>query len=326
MPRHKRYDWENTSITLDGYGIESSRLGKSEDLHTTGLFAEAQYRPSRYIKAIAGVRHEDHSEFGTELLPRFGLVINPFETTAVKFNTGRHFKAPSPNDLFWPLEDWGYGMGAEGNSKLEPEIGRHTDAVIEQTFAKETVFLSLGFFQWDIDDKIEWVPDANYFYRPYNLSHYEATGWEAGAKIGPYHNMTFSLNYTYTDAEEQKSGGVKRQARYTANNFVKAGLTYWFDFGMDVTTTIRITDERPAIYSADTDTEPAEVLSSYWTLDLKANQRLDEHWMLSFQLNNLLDEAYDTYVESFYDEFGTGTISKYPGAGRSMFVELAYQY
>jgi outer membrane receptor protein involved in Fe transport len=44
------------------------------------------------------------------------------------------------------------------------------------------------------------------------------------------------------------------------------------------------------------------------------------------QVNNLLDEAYDTYVETFYDESGNGTLSNYPGAGRSLFVQLAYQY
>lgn len=324
--QYKQYDWENTSITLDGFGVESSRLNGSADLHSTGIFAEAQYRPCRYIKASVALRHEDHSEFGTEMLPRYGLILNPFKTTAIKVNTGRHFNAPTPNDLFWPLEDWGFGMGAEGNANLKPEIGWHTDAVIEQSLADDRVFFSLGYFQWDIDDKIEWIPNASFFYRPENLFHYEAQGWEFGTKIGPFYNMTLDLNFTYTDAQEQLSGGVKRQARYTANNFIKAGLTYWFDFGLDLTTTVRITDERPALYDSDTDVVPSAVLSSYWTVDLKANQRLGDHWIASFQINNLLDEDYDTYAENFYDSSGTATLSRYPGAGRSLFLKLTYQY
>lgn len=324
--QHKNYNWENTSITLDGFGVESSRLKGAADLHSTGLFAEGQYRPVRYVKAIVGVRHEDHSEFGTEVLPRYGIVINPLENTAIKANTGRHFKAPTPNDLFWPLEDWGFGSGAQGNPDLEPEIGWHTDAVIEQSFAKDKIFFSVGYFQWDIDGKIEWTPDASFFYRPDNLSQYQASGWEAGTKIGPVANMTLSLNYTYTDAEEQKSGGVTRQALYTANNFFKAGLTYWFDFGLDMTTIVRYTDERAGRYLNDTDAVPAAVLDAYWTVDLKANQQFYDHWRLSLQVNNLLDEEYDTYTENFYDQSGTGTLSKYPGAGRSIFAQLAYQY
>lgn len=324
--QYKTYDWENTSSTLDGFGNESSILQGSADLHTTGLFAEAQYRPIRYVKASAGLRHEDHSEFGTEVLPRFGLVINPRETTALKFNTGKHFKAPTPNDLFWPLEDWGYGMGAQGNPGLLPETGWHTDASLEQTLAQDKVFLSLTWFQWDIDDKIEWVPDSSFFYRPENLSRYQASGWEVGTRIGPFGHTTLSLDYTYTNAQEQKAGGVKRQARYSAYNFFKAGLTHWFDSGLDVTASVRYTDKRPAVYDTDSDKLAAEYLSSYWTADLKATQKIYDHWTLSCQVNNLFDAEYDTYVETFYDQSGNGTRSKYPGAGRSVYVSAGYEY
>ncbi|MEJ2157411.1 MAG: TonB-dependent receptor [Desulfobacteraceae bacterium] len=324
--QYKAYDWKNTSITLDGFGSETTRIKGDADLHTTGLFAEAQYRPAQYVKFSAGVRHEDHSEFGTEILPRYGLVVNPLENTTLKFNTGRHFKAPTPNDLFWPFEDWGFGSGAQGNPDLQPETGWHTDASLEQSLADERIFFSLTWFKWDIDDKIEWAPDSSFFYRPENLSHYEATGLETGLKIGPFHNTTLDLDYTYTDAKEQKAGGVKRQARYTVHKLFKAGLTYWFDFGLDVTATARYTDKRPASYANDTDVEPVAYLSSYWTLDLKGNQRLSDHWSLSCQVNNLFDESYNTYVETFYDQSGTGTLSKYPGAGRSIYVSASYAY
>ena len=324
--QYKGYKWENTTVNLDGYGDPSSRLAGSADLHTTGIFAEAQYRPAKYVKVSAGLRNEDHSEFGTEVLPRAGLIINPFDTTALKFNTGKHFKAPTPNDLYWPYEDWGYGMGAQGNPDLSPETGWHWDASVEQSLADKKIFLSLTHFQWDIDDKIQWVPDSNYFYRPENLAHYEAYGWEMEAKIGPVHDMQLTLNYTYTDAKEQNAGGVKREARYTAANIFKTGLTYWFDFGLDVTGTVRYTGERPAIYNSDTDSVPAETLDDYWTVDLKANQRLSDNWTVSCQMNNLFDQSYDTYVETFYDQSGNGTLARYPGAGRSLFVSATYEY
>ena len=324
--QYKNYDWENTSITLDGFGNASSQLKGDDDLHTTGIFGEVQYRPNEYIKGTIGVRHEDHSTFGTEVLPRYGLIINPSKTTTLKFNTGKHFKAPTPNDLFWPHEDWGFGMGAEGNADLKPETGWHTDASIEQMLAENRIFISLTYFKWDIDDKIAWTPDSNFFYRPDNLSEYEADGWEIGTKIKPLDNMTISLDYTYTDAQEQTQGGVKRKARYTTENLFKAALTYWFDFGLDVTGIIRYTDDRPAVYASDTDTAPQETLSDYWTIDMKANQQIGEHWALSCQLNNLLDEGYNTYAENFYDQSGTKTLSMYPGAGRSIFFSVSYQF
>ena len=55
---------------------------------------------------MISIRQEEHSTFGSKVLPRYGLIVNPCKTTTLKFNTGRHFNAPTPNDLFWPYEDW----------------------------------------------------------------------------------------------------------------------------------------------------------------------------------------------------------------------------
>jgi outer membrane cobalamin receptor len=324
--QHKDYDWGYTSVTLDGYGDPASELDGSADVHTTGVFGEVQYRPVKYVKLSLGARNEDHSEFGSEFLPRGGLIINPTETTALKFNGGKHFKAPTPNDLFWPYEDWGYGSGSEGNPDLKPETGWHWDASLEQSLADNKLFFSATYFNWNIDDKITWVADASYFYRPENFSRYEADGWEIGAVIGPFANLTLSVDYTYVDAKEQYEGGVMRQALYSAKNFFKTGLTYWFNFGLDLTATVRYTDERPGFYADYDESEPDEILDEYWTVDLKANQRFGENWTLSCQVNNLFDENYDTYVETFYDQTGAGTKCRYPGAGQSIFVSATYTY
>lgn len=324
--QYKDYDWENISNTLDGYGNPASTLTGKNNLHSTGVFAEVHYRPVKYIKGTLGIRHEDHSEFGSENLPRLGLILNPTNTTAVRFNTGKHFKAPTPNDLFWPYEDWGWGMGAQGNTDLKPETGSHTDIGIEQGFLDRKINASLTYFKWDIDDKIEWVPDVNYFYTPENISKYEASGIEAGLKIGPFYNTLLELSYTHMDATEQKQGGVQRQARYTSDDFFKAGLTYCFDFGLDITAVYRYTSDRPAIYGSDTDATPTKTLSSYSTIDVKANQRIGKNWSVSCQVNNLLDEAYDTYVQNFTDSTGTSTLSMYQGAGRSFFASVNYSF
>ncbi|MCP3899586.1 MAG: TonB-dependent receptor, partial [Desulfobacteraceae bacterium] len=150
--------------------------------------------------------------------------------------------------------------------------------------------------------------------------------WEVGTKIGPFKNTTLSLDYTYTDAKEKVQGGEKRKARYTANNYFKAGLTYWFDFGLDLTTDVRYTGRRPAVYANDTDRKPQSVLSGYWLVDLKANQQIGENWILSLQINNLFNKDYDTYAQNFSDQFGTSTLSYYSGAGRSIFCSVSYQF
>ncbi|MFH2043550.1 MAG: TonB-dependent receptor [Pseudomonadota bacterium] len=327
---YKEYKWKNELINLDGSGtkVYSSKSRTSEKLHTSGLFTEAQYRPCSFFKASAGVRHEDHSEFGTKYVPRYGIIINPLEGTVFKFNYGKHFNAPTPNDLFWPYEDYGPGMGGvQGNTNLKPETGEHSDVTIEQSLLDDKLFVTASYFKWDINDKIRWASDASYFYRPENLDSYKSKGFEIGSKFGPYYDITLFLNYTYTDAEEEIAGGVKRQNLYTSDHFYKCGFIYWNDSGFTMTTTYRYVGDRPGYYRNDSDKHAEVKLDSYYTVDIKLEQRLLDNWVLSLQGNNLFDEEYDTYTRNFKNQdTGITSIEGYPGAGTSVFFNVRYEY
>lgn len=325
---YRGYNWKNENVDLNGYGNEdeTTRMSTTAHLFTKGAFIEGQYRPVKYFKLLAGVRHERHSTFGNENIPRFGLILNPLENTAIKLNHGKHFKAPSPNDLFWPYEDWGWGMGAQGNRDLRPETGWHSDVTLEQALFNNKIFFTFSHFKWDINDKIQWVPNASFFYRPQNLDNYEATGWEAGVKIGPFYNVTLSLDYTKTDAKEIKQGGVKRQALYTPDNQFKGSLSYATDFGLTGTATARYVGSRPGYYANITDSAPTKKLQDYWTADLKLEQRLYKHWILTLQGNNLFDCDHETYITRFYYSSGASALSAFPGAGRSVFADVKYEF
>ncbi len=327
---YRGYYWKNENVDLDDNGAELSgaREKTKAHLYSKGVYAEAQYRPYKYFKVLAGIRHENHSTFGFEDLPRFGLIVNPFENTVLKFSRGKHFKAPTPNDLFWPDDGW-----ATGNPELKPEKGWHTDATLEQGLYDDKLFFSLSYFHWDIEDKIAWAENPNYptifpglnKWTPSNVDTFEGRGWEVGLKIGPLRNMILSLDYTYTDAEEQKKGGPKRQALYTPDNQFKGVLTYWAGFGLSATATVRYVGERP-YYANDTDVDPTKTLPHYWTADLKIEQRLYDHWTLALHGNNLFDKGYETYVANFRDSTGTPTLSGYPGSGLSVFFSVGYEY
>lgn len=324
--QYKDFTWERFNEGLDGNGAVSSTERTENGLHTIGYYSEIHYRPIKYIKANAGVRYEDHSEFGSETLPRFGMVVNPIETTAVKFNIGKHFKAPTPNDLFWPNQPMGF-VTVEGNPNLKPETGKHTDIGIEQSLVNDKIFASLTYFKWDIDDKISWVFNSGTStYSPQNLNKYEADGFEAGLKFLVIPNTLLSLTYTKTDATEEPQGGVKRQARYTADDVFKANVTYSFDFGLDLAAVYRYTSARPGRYATDTSVNAADTLGSYYTIDVKAVQKFG-NWSISGQVNNLLDEDYGTYISSFRDyNASTSSYTEFKGAGRSFFVSVNYTF
>ena len=321
--QYKNYDWENKSTNLNASGAEvaGTTIITEANLHTTGTYIEAQYRLCKYLKALAGIRHEDNSEFGTEDLPFYGLIINPLENTVLKLSYGKHFLAPTLNDLFWPETQW-----TKGNPNLKPETGWHTGATVEQGFYNDELFITLSYFNWDVKNKIQWAPDSSWVWTPQNLDTYKGNGLEVGMKISLLSNLSFIFDYTYTDAEEENQF-VTRQAAYTPEHLFKGGLTYWTNFDLSATATVRYVGDRIDYGSDKTIISPADTLASYWTADLKLEQRVFDHWVFSLQGNNLFNKGYGTYFGAFMDQnTWETTAAEYPGAGRSVFFQVTYEY
>jgi iron complex outermembrane receptor protein len=344
---YKDFGWTNKKLSLTATGAPNTETVNKAHLFTSGVFAEAQYRPSKYWKALAGIRHENNAMFGTENLPLFGLILNPHETSALKANHGKHFLAPSLNQLFWPADAMG-----RGNPDLKPEIGWHTDVTFEQSLSDHLVFLTLSYFHWDVKDKIQWVIDTTGVSTPINLAGYKADGLEAGIKIGPLYDLTLALSYTYLSAEEENRAYtrqdyatpdiryvmVKRRAAYTPDQQFKGDLTYKSEFGLTVTATARYMSDRlmyqtEKITAAGVDTKTVTyTLAPYWTLDMKLEQILYKNWIVTLTGGNLFDQPYDTYLATFTDRNKPAadptrtSMCGYPGAGRSVFAAISYKF
>ncbi|MBM9613078.1 TonB-dependent receptor [Desulfobulbus rhabdoformis] len=319
---YRNFDYDYTVYGLNSSGalISGPTQDESHRIFTQGTFAELSVQPIEKVKLVGGYRYETHSLFGHEDVTRFGVVITPWENTALKFNRGQHFKAPTMNDLFWPDAN-----NMSGNLNLKPETGWHTDITWEQGgLLNGKLYTSVSYFDWNVDDKIRWVYNSDtFYYRPYNLDSYQASGWEFNIKLGPFYSVQADFSLTLMDAKEQRSGGVKRPALYTPDTQFKVQLIHLSDFGLCSTLVARFTDSRPGYYASDTDKNASIELDSYWTLDLKLEQRIAEHWKVSIEALNLLDEEYDTYMTRFYPTY---TMQPYPGAGRSVFASLSYTW
>jgi outer membrane receptor protein involved in Fe transport len=61
-------------------------------------------------------------------------------------------------------------------------------------------------------------------------------------------------------------------------------------------------------------------------MDVRLEQRLHRNWKVSLDGKNLLDQDYDTHIGTFYDHAGTSYASGYPGAGRSVFLGVSYEF
>ncbi|OGQ86778.1 MAG: hypothetical protein A2512_08140 [Deltaproteobacteria bacterium RIFOXYD12_FULL_56_24] len=328
--QYRNYDYTNEVGNLDAYGaaVAGSNTEVQHEVFTRGSYGEAQWQANQYLKLLTGLRYEEHSMFGHETLPRFGVVVTPQETTTIKLGHGKHFKAPTMNDLYWPESAY-----VRGNPDLKPETGWHSDLTVEQSFLKKKLTVSATYFKWNIDDKIDWAQNPAFpgpwgdKYTPSNTNSYEATGWELGVTAKPLDSVRVSAGYTRTNAEEEQAVGMWRQAQYTPRNLFKGQADYFLPSGLTTSVVVRYVGDRPAFYVSDTATEPQHTLDSYITTDLRISRRFQEHWLAAINCNNIFDAGYDTYTATFRDEtLGSTTRQGYPGAGRSVFASLSYEF
>jgi outer membrane cobalamin receptor len=320
-------DWSTESIDLNTEGEEeaSTRITNGASIYTRGVYAEVQYRPFSILKMTAGIRNETHAAFGDESVPRFGVVANPGESTVIKISHGKHFKAPTPYDLFWPEDDF-----ARGNPNLEPQTGWHTDVSLEQELFDGGLFFEMSYFDWNVDGKIAWAPNPDFpgpwgdKWTPVNLTKTNGNGFEIGLNLAVMRNMKAAFSYTYTDAKEELAS-VSRNARYVPENQAKASMTWESGAGATAAATVRYTGKR-LFYRSSEDVTPSDVFDAYTTVDLKAAYLFFEKWRVSVLAANILDETYDTYSEQFVDSGGNYTWGTFPGAERSVVLSVAYEH
>ena len=327
---YRQYDNENRQVGMDGYGVDlpATQSDYKHNLHSSALYGELEYRPADLIKFEGGIRQEDNSLFGVKNVYRYGAVVNPTRTTALKFNRGSHFKAPTMNDLFWP--DDGY---TKGNTSLAPETGWHTDVTLEQEFGKK-LFFSAGYFNWNVKNKIAWAEDSTqptavpgmYYWVPTNLDTYHAKGMELTSTIGPFSNLTLGLDYTLLYAVEEKAGAAARQSMYTPRQQFKGQITY-SGHGWAVSPSVRYNDIRPYYSASNMTSTPTATLPAYWLFDMKISRQLGDHFTVSLGGYNLTNKGYSTRLSSFFD-YSTfaSTLCSYPGAGRSFLLGVTYKY
>lgn len=318
---YSNHDWDtyNQDLDTDGLAAGDPELNDAR-IFTKGIYGEIQYQVFEPLKLTGGVRQEAHSTFGNINLPRFGLVYSPMPGTAIKAGHGKHFKAPTPNDLFWPENDF-----VAGNPDLQPQSGWHSDVTLEQHLSGERLFVTGGWFDWDVQNKIDWAPNPAVLgpkWTPTNLNRSTGHGLELGLRYQPDYALSLSASYTYTEAEDETTL-VTRPAAYVPEHQAKISGTWRHGSGLEATAVLRYVDKRVYYNSADA-TDPSHVLSSYSTVDLKAVYPLNDSWSASLSVDNLLDEGYDTYVGSFADGTGSSFYGMYPGVGRSVFLNLTY--
>jgi len=132
-------EWRRERVAGDTAYTQTERTISS-------LFAAAQ-RTFDAVRLEGSVRTDHNSQFGTHTTGRIGAAWSFARDWRISAAAGNAFRAPSFNDLYFPLS-----FGFSGNPDLQPERSRGVDAALRWRSGGSTV--SLTAFDNRIDDLI----------------------------------------------------------------------------------------------------------------------------------------------------------------------------
>ena len=238
---------------------------------------------------VAGIRADKNDFFGTVFSPQVstGLWIEK-TATKLKGSFGRGYKAPSFNELFFPNF---------GNENLEPEDSWGWDAGFEQYYWGKKGMFSAAYFRNDIEDLIETVTISRTVFQAQNVSQATTQGVELENKVSPLKNLTFYVNYTYTDAMNDVTG--KRLQRRPWHQG-KIGVT-WDFWRFHLSSDWVLVGNRE-----ETSTGPRTKNDGYTRLDVSLFYDLTKYLQVYTRAENLTNDHYyealgfDNPLAAFY--------------------------
>ncbi len=225
----------------------------------------------------AALRHDDIEKVGSETTYNAAVGYQFSETLIVSLSRATGFKAPSFNDLFFPAD-----IFSAGNADLLSEKSVSNELLIRKKYSSGQFEVSV--YQSDITNLIIWLPDANFFFSPINVSNAEIDGVDVSWTMsrGPFNHV---LALSYLDAKDASTNiELPRRPDLTGNYT----LTYQWD-KLNVGGTVSYRDD-----SKDSASPTSVTLDDYWLLDLSANYDITEQLSVTGKINNVFDIKYST--------------------------------
>ncbi|MDP3440669.1 MAG: TonB-dependent receptor [Azonexus sp.] len=225
----------------------------------------------------ANFRYDDNSQFGGKTTGSiaYGYRFNPNWRANIGYGTA--FKAPSFNDLYYPLT-----YGSYGNPNLLPESSRSREAAIHYESGLHHV--SLTWFSNDVKNLISWVetPPGSYAYTPSNIGNAQIKGATL-AYDGQLSNFNLQANYNYLDPRDSDTGHqLARRAKHFGAASLGQQLGPW-----EWRAEIVASDSR---FDSNANTRK---MAGYAVTNLYGAYRFSGDWSVFARVNNLFDRDYE---------------------------------
>jgi vitamin B12 transporter len=259
-------EWRREHVTSDTAYTQTSRIVQS-------LFAAAQHGFDT-VQLEGSLRTDNNSQFGTHTTGRVGAGWSFAQDWRVTAAAGTAFRAPSFNDLYFPLS-----FGFSGNPDLKPERSRGLDAALRYRNGGTTV--SLAAFDNHIDDLIAVDPTFTTVVN-INRAHIPGATLAASQLWGAWRG---DVEWTHQNPRDADTGNLLvRRAR----DHGRMGLAY--DTGVWRVGGDLVGSGERFDSAANT---PASRMGGYGLLSLYANWSITPEFTLGARVINATDKRYE---------------------------------
>jgi vitamin B12 transporter len=234
------------------------------------------------INTEVGLRHDSSTNFDDNYSYSASaewFVIKKLSLTAA-VNTG--FKAPSFNDLYYPLEDYGVWGSYEGNENLTPE--KSLNRRISLRYDNELSSYTISYQHSNVDDLIQWQDIGGGENKPVNVDQVllrnTTVAWNQNWSDSFTSQLSYEWNHsvdleTHNQLQRQSARATKLNLNYIENIF-------------SIGSSIRHLSE-----SYD-DPKNNDLLAAYTVVDAYGNMTVASNFTIGLRLNNLTNKEYET--------------------------------
>jgi vitamin B12 transporter len=268
--------FERHRVALGAEREESAANG--EETAIDGLFALWEYAPTESLTLSAGIRNDDHEQFGSETTRRASVAFAARDDLNLRASWGEGFKAPTIFQTTF------FCCGATApNADLQAETSESWDVGFDwQIFRRGQ--LSVTWFDQDFENLIDFAFDIG-GYR--NIAVAETQGVEIEGRYQLTDLLGVGVGYTYLEARD---GTGNRLARLPQNS---GDLEFTFTPRGDFSGSIVLR------YNGDED-DSRGVVQRWLRVDASARYSLGERYELFARIENATDTQYQQV-------FGYGT-------------------
>jgi iron complex outermembrane receptor protein len=258
-------------------GDYKSHFARPND--STSFYAEYNFRPTRWLGLVAGIRRDDFSATADSTNPRAAILFTPNKSTTFKLLYGTAFRSPNTYETFYsdPVTPW------KANPDLKPERTRTIELEWEQRLTPELFVVGSAYHitasdlidqQIDPSDQVNW-------YR--NAGRVTSNGAEVKLDLRRKDGLWGYLSYSLAQAH-QASVDIDNSPVHMVKGGVSTSPFNPMHFGMD------------AVYESARLTRDGGRTDSFILLNGTVSRQLAEHFRLGFTIRNLLNAGYATPV------------------------------